>query len=74
MQLMTIVFSGMLYTTCFTYFDDIIVLGRNYIKMSNRLNTTLERLEQANLILKLSKCAFKKTSVIFVGYVISKIQ
>ena len=71
MRLMTLVFSGMLYTTCPAYLDDIIVFGRNYIEMLNRLDTALERLEQANLKLRPSKCAFGKTSVIFLGHVIT---
>ena len=71
MRLMTIVFSGMLYTTCLAYLDDIIIFGRNFIEMMDRLDTALERLEQANLNLKSSKCAFGKTSVTFLGHVIS---
>jgi hypothetical protein len=67
MRLMTIVFSGMLYTTCLAYLDDIIVFGRNYIEMLGRLDTALERLGQANLKLKPSKCSFGKTSVSFLG-------
>ena len=45
MRLMTIVFSGMLYTTCLAYLDDIIVYGRNHIEMLGRLDTALERLK-----------------------------
>ena len=70
MRLMTIVFSGMLYTTCLAYHDDIIVFGRNYIEMLGRLDMTLERLERANLKLKPSKCAFGKTSVTFLSHVL----
>ena len=71
MRLMTIVFSGMLYTTSFAYLDDIIVFGRNYIEMLGRLDTALERLGQANLKLKPSNCAFGKTSVNYLGDAIS---
>ena len=71
MRLMTLVFSGMLYRTCLAYLDDIIVVGRNFIEMLGRLDTALERLEQANLKLKPRKCAFGKTSVTFLGHVIS---
>ena len=71
MRLMTIVFSYMLYTTCLAYLDNIIVFDRNYIEMLNRLDTALERLEQANLKFKPSKCAFGRTSVTFLGHVIS---
>ena len=71
MRLMTLGFSGMLYTTYLAYLDDIIFFGRNFIEMLGRLYTALDRLEQANLKLKPSKCAFEMTSVIFLGHVIS---
>ena len=41
MRLMTIVFSGMLYTTYLAYLDDIIVFVCNYIEMLSRLDTAL---------------------------------
>ena len=41
MRLMTNVFSGMLYTTCLAYLDDIIVIGSNYIELLGRLETEL---------------------------------
>ena len=71
MRLMTVVFSGMLYTTSFAYLDDIIIFCRNYVEMLCRLDTALERLIQANLKLKPSKCAFGKTSVSYLGHIIS---
>ena len=69
MRLMTIVFSGILYSTCLAYLDDIIFFGRNYVKMLCRLDPALERLKQANLKFKPSKCAFGKTSVSFLGHI-----
>ena len=71
MRLMNIVFSGMLYSRCLAYFHDIIAFGRKYVKMLCRLDTALERLEQANLKLKPRKCAFGETSVSFIGHIIS---
>ena len=68
---MTIVFSGMLYTTCLAYLDDIIIFGRNFFEMLGRLDTALERVGLANLKLKPSNCAFGKTSVNLLGHVIS---
>ena len=58
MRLKTILFAGMLYTTCLAYLDNIIIFGRNFIEMLSRLDTALERLRQANLKLELCKCAF----------------
>lgn len=71
MRLMTIVFSGMLYSTCLAYLDDIIIFGRTYEEHLERLDLALKRLKSANLKLKPSKCAFGKKSVSFLGHVIS---
>ena len=70
MRLMKIVFSGLVYTTCLAYLDDIVV-GRKLIEMLGRLDTALESFGQANLKLKPSKCGFGKSSVNILGHVIS---
>ena len=44
MTLMTIVFSGMLYSTCLAYFDDIIIFGATFEEHLNRLDQALKRL------------------------------
>ena len=71
MRLMTIVFSGMLYSTCLAYLDDSIIFGLTFEEQLNRLDQALKRLENANLKLKPSKCAFGKKSVAFLGHIIS---
>ena len=71
MRLMTIVFSGMLYSTCLAYLDDIIVFGRTFDEHLERLDMALKRLEAANLKLKPSKCGFGKKSASFLGHIIS---
>ena len=43
MRLMTIVFSGMLYSTCLAYLDDII-FGATFEEHLNRLEQALKRL------------------------------
>ena len=54
MRLMTIVFSGMLYSTCLAYFNDIIIFGRTFEEHLYRLDQALKRPEIANFKLKLS--------------------
>ena len=70
MRLMTIVFSGMLYSTFLSYLEDIIIFGRTFEEHLNRLDQALKRLDNANLKLKPSKCAFGKRSVAFLGHII----
>ena len=70
MRLMTIVFSGMLYSTCLAYFDDIIIFGATFDEHLNKLEQALKRLKTANLKLKPSKCAFGKKNQ-YVSWAIS---
>ena len=69
---MMIVLSGMLYSTCLAYLDDIIRFGRTFEEHLDRLYQALKRLENANLKLKPSKCAFGKKWVAFLGHIISE--
>ena len=71
MRLMIIVFSVMLYSTCLAYIDDIIIFGRTFELNLNRLDQALKRLDNANLKLMHSKCAFGKKSVAFLKHIIS---
>ena len=66
------VFSSMLYSTCLAYLDDIFIFGRTFEEHLDRLDYALKRLENANLKLKPSKCAFGKKSVAFLRNIISK--
>ena len=72
MILMTIVFSGMLYSTCLANLDDIIIFGATFEEHLNRLEHPIKRLKTANLKLKRSKCAFGKKSVSFLGHIINE--
>ena len=71
MRLIKFVFSGMLYSTCPAYLDDIIIFGSTFNEHLKRLNLALKRLRNANLKLKPSKCSFGQRSVTFLGHIIS---
>ena len=62
-RLMTILFSGMLYNTCLTYLDDIIIFGKTFVEHLERLDRALTRVQNANLKLKPNMCQFGKTSL-----------
>ena len=72
LRLTTIVFSGMLYSTCLAYLDDIIIFVATFEKHLNKLKETIKSLKTANLKMKPSKFAFSKKSVMFVGHIISE--
>ncbi|XP_075454672.1 uncharacterized protein LOC142493868 [Ascaphus truei] len=56
---------------CLVYLDDIIVFGRTLEEHSERLMKVLDRLEGEGLKLSLDKCKFCRTSVTYVGHIVS---
>ncbi|MCG8044483.1 MAG: RNase H-like domain-containing protein, partial [Candidatus Thiodiazotropha endolucinida] len=51
--------------------DDVLVYGRTETEHDERLHIVLSRLHGANLTINPSKCEFKKTSIKYVGHIIS---
>jgi len=56
-RLMDLVLHGLAYETFLVYLDDIIIFGRSFEEHLQRLGTVFERLRQAKLKLKPSKCS-----------------
>ena len=57
---------------CVVYLDDIIVFGKSPDELLDRLNGVFEKLRQANLKLKPSKCTFFKQEISYLGHRVSK--
>ena len=57
--------------TCLIYLDDIIVFSTSFEEQLERLSQVFERLRQANVKLKPSKCNFLKQKVCYLGHVVS---
>lgn len=53
------------------YLDDIIVLGRDGVEMLERLGQVFNRLREANLKLKPSKCCLFREQVAYLGHIVS---
>ena len=70
-RLMERVLAGLHWETLLVYLDDIIVWGRTLPEALSRLETVLQRLREAGLKVKPSKCQFLKRSVNFLGHVVS---
>ena len=68
---MDIVLAGLNMETCLVYLDDIILFSSDLESHFDRMNKLLNRLQQANLTLKPSKCELLQTSVRFLGHVLS---
>ena len=53
------------------YIDDILVVGQMFEEHLENLRMVLQRLREASLKLKPSKCDLLKTEVQYLGYVVS---
>ena len=69
--LMEFVLAGLQWQTCLVYLDDVIVYGRDFDEHLKRLREVFERLRQAGLKLKPSKCFLLRPRVPYLGHVIS---
>ena len=70
-RLMEVVLAGLARTTCVVYLDDILVFGRNLTEHNANLRTVFERLREAGLRLKPTKCHLARQRVEFLGHVVS---
>ena len=71
-QLMDNVLSGLSWEVCLYYLDDIIVFSRGWQEHLNRLRMVFSRLREANLHLRPHKCTLAKSSVTFLGHLVSE--
>ena len=65
------VLPGLLFKTCVVYIDDIIVYSNNMADHLTHLQDIFDRLKQAVLKLKPSKCHFATKEVKYLGYFLS---
>ena len=70
-RLMFGVLEGLLGKECLSYIDDILVFGRSELECLARLRRVLDRLRQAKLKVKPSKCKFFRREVTFLGHEVS---
>ena len=56
---------------CLIFLDDILIFSENFEDHLDRLEAVFSRLKQHGLKLKPSKCEFFKTSVKYLGHVVS---
>jgi len=68
---MDTVLMGLNFNICLAYLDDIIVYSHDLFSHMERLEKLFQRLKEANLKLKLSKCCLLQKRVAFLGYTVS---
>ena len=70
-RLMECTLAGLTHQQCLIYLDDIIVFSSSFPTHLERLRNVFTALRQANLQLKLSKCAFVQKEVRYLGHIVS---
>jgi len=70
-RLMSIVLRDLLWVVCLCYLDDIIIYGRTPEELLERLRMVLDKLRDAGLKLKPSKCVLFKTEIQYLGHLVS---
>jgi len=68
---MDIILSGLNWKLCLVYIDDIIVFSPSFDRHLIDLKLVFDRIREAGMYVKLSKCAFAKNKIPFLGHVVS---
>lgn len=66
------VLGGLKWKKCLVYLDDVIVFGKNLKEHNRNLMEVMERLTEAQMTIKPSKCAFAMAELKFLGHIISR--
>ena len=71
-RLMTIAMGDLHLKECLLYLDDIIIFSKSFPEHLERLNSVFQRLHDAGLKLKASKCHFLQEQVKYLGHIVSQ--
>ena len=69
-RLMDVVLTGLKWKECLVYLDDVLVFSKDWQEHLVHLRHIFERLEEAHITLKLSKCEFAKKEIQFLGHIV----
>jgi len=68
---MNLILAGLTWQCCLVYIDDVIIYSATFEQHLLDITAVFQRLDKANLRIKLSKCQWAKPSVIYLSHVIS---
>ena len=71
-RLMDLVLSGLQWSTCLVYLDDVIILGHDFSRHLQNLVQVFNRIREAGLKIKPTKCNFLQKSVKYLGHIVSE--
>jgi ribA/ribD-fused uncharacterized protein len=70
-RMMQLILSGLILETCLCYLDDVIIFSRTPEDHIYDIHRVCERLKEAGLKIKGSKCAFAQTKISFLGHIVT---
>jgi len=70
-RVMDLVLSGLAWSICLVYLDDVIIYAPTFEEHLQRLDMVLQRLSECKLVLKWSKCHFLQREIGFLGHLVS---
>ncbi len=70
-RLMDLILAGLQWTSCLVYLDDVIIVGKTFEEHLHNLRAVFDRLREAGLKLKPTKCALCRQEVNFLGHIVS---
>lgn len=70
-RMMQSILGSYMWNFCVCYIDDILVYSRSFDEHIKHLRMVLERLKEAGLLLKPSKCEFAQKQISFLGHIVS---
>ena len=71
-RLMDLILAGLQWSNCLVYLDDIIILGKNFNDHLTNIQSVFQRIRDAGLKLKPTKCMFFQEKVDYLGHVVSR--
>lgn len=71
-RLIDTILSGLIPKSCMVYIDDVLVIGKTFAEHLDHLREVFKRLRDAGLKLKLAKCQFASSKVVYLGFVVSR--
>ena len=69
---MDLILSGLQWSACLVYLDNIIIVGKNFIDHLCNIHSVLSRIKEAVLKLQTTKCNFLKKAVSYLGHIVSE--
>ena len=70
-RLMDVALSGLQWTSCLVYHDNIIVMGRTFEEHLSNLDSVFARIREAGMKIKPAKCFFLRERVQYLSHIVS---